>query len=288
MQFLRLADVPPQQSEQLFAYSRLRAISGATLTAGFIFAAFLFSWINGAWPGYIIGSVLLVMLLIFHKLVTARFRSSNWLVRATNDGLFIKFRSYLNGHFDDRDLTVVFVPYSEIRSATLVRETRELPDRDGASHNRTTRSARRLIELELTADCTPLSKLLANELERIFGKEVVGAGKISTRYQHFPVRLAPSKRLRIEWGVVPGPQTLLDILARHSIPQRSTEVVEDFNSLEKLPKAQQEERLLQLIEGGDKLGAIALARRLYACDLAAAKQFIEELAQRQPPSADPT
>lgn len=55
----------------------------------------------------------------------------------------------------------------------------------------------------------------------------------------------------------------------------------DFTNLDKLPKAQQEERLLQLVEGGNKLGAVTLARKLYAYDLVRATEFIEELVQRQ-------
>lgn len=284
MQFFRLAHVPPQPGERVFAYSRCRAVLAAALLAGLAFGAIFYAWARGAWLGYYIGGVLLLCLMIFHKLITARFRSSNWLVRATNDGLFVKFRSYLNAHFDDRDLTVVFFPYSEITAATLVRLVRELADREGSHESRGTRSTRRAVELEVAIDCIELSKLLANERERIFGKSVVGAGKISTRYQHMPVRLTALRRLRVDWGVVPDPQSLIEILARHSIAWETAVDETDFTRLEKLPKAEQEARLLELIEGGDKLGAVALTRRLYAFDLARAKEFVEELATQKPVS----
>jgi hypothetical protein len=39
--------------------------------------------------------------------------------------------------------------------------------------------------------------------------------------------------------------------------------------------------LLQLVEGGNKLGAVTLARKLYAYDLVRATEFIEQLVQRQ-------
>ena len=61
-----------------------------------------------------------VCLLIYQKVVTARFRPTNWLVRMTDGGLFIKFRSYSNLGFPDQDLTVAFIPYSDIRSARYV------------------------------------------------------------------------------------------------------------------------------------------------------------------------
>jgi hypothetical protein len=281
MQFFRLADVPSQRGEQVFSYSRFRAVLGTALLAGSALAAFLFASSHDAWLGYYISGLLLLVLLIYHKLVTARFRSSNWLLRATTEGVLVKFRSYLNAHFDDRDLTVVFIPYSEIISATLVRDVRLLPDHSDRRKGGATRSARRLVEIEVDADCAALSKLLANERERIFGKSVFGAGKVSTRYQHLPVHLVAPKRLQIEWGVAPRPERLLEIFARHSIPRETAVTQTDFTNLDRLPKAQQEERLLQLVEGGNKLGAVTLARKLYAYDLVRATEFIEQLVQRQ-------
>ena len=72
-------------------------------------------------------------LLLYQRLIFGRFRSSNWLLRMTDHGLYVKFRSYLNHHFAAEDLTVVFLPYSEMRSARMVKERQELPDRDQQS-----------------------------------------------------------------------------------------------------------------------------------------------------------
>lgn len=60
-------------------------------------------------------------------------------------------------------------------------------------------------------------------------------------------------------------------------PRETAVTQTDFTHLGKLPKAQQEERLLQLVEGGNKLEAVTLARKLYAYDLVRATEFIEEL-----------
>jgi hypothetical protein len=282
MQLMRLTDVPPiNQSDRIFLYSRLRAVVGGALLAASALGAFLLAWFNGAWLGYYIAAVLLTLLLIFQNLITARFRSSNWLLRVTDHGLFIKFRSYLNHHFDQRDLTVVFLPYSEIRSAREMTEIHRIPDRDNGSRAGTMTKTRRAVELELAGDCTALSKLLANERERVFAKSVIGAGRLSTRYQHLPVRMAGSKLLSIDWGVVPSVETLLTSLTRHTVVQDSAAVSKDFTELETLSKEQQEARLVELVQCGESMAAIALARRLYSYDLARAKQFVEELAQRQ-------
>ena len=110
MQLMRLADVPTDSRDRVFRYSRLRAALGATILTGSAFGAFIFGSLKGAWLGYYVAAVLFMVLLIFQKLITARFRPSNWLMRMTDHGLFIKFRSYLNNHFDDQDLAVVFIP----------------------------------------------------------------------------------------------------------------------------------------------------------------------------------
>ncbi len=141
MQLMRLADVPLDPHDRVFYYSRLRAVAGATLLAVVAIAAFVFAWLKGAWPMYYIGALMALCLLIYQRLIIGRFRSSNWLLRMTDHGLFVKFRSYLNHHFSAQDLTVVFLPYSEIRSARMVKERQELPDRDQHSATTTTYSS---------------------------------------------------------------------------------------------------------------------------------------------------
>jgi hypothetical protein len=45
----------------------------------------------------------------------------------TDHGLFIKFRSYLNHHFSDQDVTVVFLPYSKSNGNYQTDSASELP-----------------------------------------------------------------------------------------------------------------------------------------------------------------
>jgi hypothetical protein len=281
MQLMRLADVPTDQNHRVFHYSLYRAVIGAITLLALAGGALLLGWVQDVWLAYYVAAVLLIFLLIFHKLVTARFRRSNWLLRLSEHGLFIKFRSYLNSHFDDRDITVVFIPYSEIRSARLVKERQELLDRDAGNLPETSTRTRRRVELELAENTTPLAKALSSERERLFSKSVVGAGRISTRYQHLPVRLASGNFLCVEWGVVPSAPTLLDVLSRHTLIKDAAAISRDFINLDGLSKEEKEARLLELAESGDMMGAVALARRLYSYDLTAAKQFVEELVTRQ-------
>jgi len=281
MQLMCLADVPLDQHDRVFHYSRLRAVTGAMILIAIALGALAFGWLKNAWLAYYIAAVVAICLLIFQKLVTARFRSSNWLIRMTDHGLFVKFRSYLNHRFSDQDPTVVFLPYSEIRSVKLVKERQELPDRDDDNRSTTIIRTRRIIDFELAGDSTELTQALAKERERVFAKPTHGAGRTSLRYQHFPVRLASPMLLRIEWGVVPGAQALLDDLSRHTLVQHAEETTRDFVNLDGLSREEQEVRLRELVESGEMIGAVTMARKLYSYDLTTAKHFVEGLARER-------
>jgi hypothetical protein len=138
-----------------------------------------------------------------------------------------------------------------------------------------TTKTQKLVELELAGE----TKQLADALHREQRYAIDGKlpSKTSSRYQHLPVRLASADRLQIEWGVVPGAQNFLDTLSRHTLVRPPEETSKDFANLEQLSREEQETRLLELTESGDKLAAITMARRLYVYDLAQAKQFVEGL-----------
>jgi hypothetical protein len=280
MQLLRLADVPINPRDRVYYYSRVRAVVGALVLALAAAGAFLFAWINGAWPAYYVAAVMVLCLLLYQRLILGRFRPSNWLLRATDDGLFVKFRSYLNHHFDAQEFIVLFLPYSELRSVRMVKERQEFPDRNRQSAATTTTQT--ILELELAVKSTEFAVALSAERARVFGKMPRTNRRMSTRYQHFPVRLVSPTLLRIEWGVVPRIQTLLDALTRHTLVRDAGESAKIIANLEQLSRSEQETRLLELAESGDTIGAIAMARRLYSCDLTEAKQFIEGLMSKTP------
>jgi hypothetical protein len=279
MQLMHLADVPLDPRDRVFYYSRFRAIAGAMSFCAIAIGLLVLGWVKNAWLAYYVAAVIAICLLIFQRLVTARFLSSNWLMRMTDHGLFVKFRSYLNHHFSNQDPTVLFLPYSEVRSARLVKERRELPDLDDGSGLTNTIKTRRLIELELAGDSTELSEALADERKRVFNKPIRGGAKM--RYHHLPVRLASATLLTIEWSVVPRVEKFLDALTRHTLVQSVHKSSKDFVDLQSLSPADQESRLRELAEAGDMIEAVAIARQLYSYDLTTAKAFVESLIERQ-------
>jgi hypothetical protein len=271
MQFLRLADVPIDQHDRVFRYSPTRALLGTFSVLGASGGLALFGWNQQAGLAYYLAGVLLLGLIVMQKFIRARFQPSNWLVRLSDQGIFLQFRSYLNQHFPAHDLTVVFIPYIEIRSVRLVQERSNIPyrDLDRPLAERSYIQRRRLVELELTGDLAPLTQALANES--------IKHPSSVTLYKHYPVRMTSPPFVQVEWGVVPGPDVLVDALRRYTNIASPIEVSHDYEHLEGLSREEQESRLLSLVEAGKTLDAVYVARKLYSYDLTQARAFVEGL-----------
>jgi len=271
MQLMRLADVPIGQHDRVFHYSPVRAffIAFSIICASGGLA--LFGWIQQSGLAYYVAGVLLLGLVVMSKFVLARFRPSNWLVRLNDQGMFLQIRSYLNHHFPAHDLTVVFIPYHEIRSVRLVNERSNIPYRDleRPLAESSYEQRRRLVEIELTGDLSPLAQTLAGESTK--------RPSSVTLYKHCPVRMTSPPFVQVEWGVVPGPDVLVDALRRYTNIASPIEVSHDYANLEGLSREEQETRLLSLVEAGKTLDAVYVARKLYSYDLTQARAFVEGL-----------
>jgi hypothetical protein len=92
MGVMRAGEVPTTPRDRIFRSSRLYA---AMLVLGCIAACA--AMIFFPWPrptaAYVISAVILLVLLLAHRMIAARFHPSNWLLHLGDDGLFIHFRS---------------------------------------------------------------------------------------------------------------------------------------------------------------------------------------------------
>jgi hypothetical protein len=213
VKLMRLTEVPIRASDRVFRHSPARAL---VVAVSMLCASAGLAWF-GSGLAYYVAAVLVVSLLVMHKLVLARLRPSNWLARMNNEGLFLHFRSYLNHHFPATDLTVVFIPYAEIRSAN------------------------------------------------------------ATLYKDYPVRMTATDCIQVAWNVVPDADAFLTALGQHANIAPAAQKSIDYVNLENQPRAEQEKRLLELIEAGQTIDAIYIARKLYSYDLTQAREFVEEL-----------
>jgi len=147
IRLMREKDVPTTTRDLVFRASRVYAVLFVLACLGACGAMIALHWPRPNLAYYLSGLIVLLLLLI-HQLITARFHPSNWLVRTADDGLFIHFRSYLNDRLSPEDPTVAFLAYSDIRSARLVRERLTALDSEGAK----TVQTRRLVNA-LATEC---------------------------------------------------------------------------------------------------------------------------------------
>jgi hypothetical protein len=273
MRLLRLADVETSLGDRVFCYSRTTALVSAfvviSTSAGLLYYAYSAHWRFG----YYFATVILLFLVLMRRLITARFRASNWLVRMNDLGVFIQFRSYLNYHLPADDLTVVFVTFQEILSARLVRERARVPDAQG----KTATQILRYVELELAGNPEPLSKALDTECGEKAPTEKRWYGSTSTLYQDHPVRMDSPPFLRLRWQVFPGTHRFLDALRPYTTIAETVSITQDYAHLEALSRKEQETRLRELDRRGETIAAIYIARRLYGCGLQQAQQMVEGL-----------
>jgi len=280
MRLLRLDEVPTGERDRVFRHSPARALFAALAALCAAGGFFLFGWQHGSVLAYYLAGVTLLGPLVMRGIVLARFQPSNWLVRLCDAGLFVHFRSYLNYHLPQEDPTVVFIPHEEIRSVRLVRQRRAIPNMDGARTQLDSVSEQRgrLVEIDLAADSSLLAQALANEVRLRGAKEPHWYGSASTLYKDYPARLASPTLLQLEWKVVPSAGVFLKAMQRHTDIAASVDASEDYVHLEGLSREDLEKRLLELVETGQTILAIRIARELYSYDLAQAKAFVDSLA----------
>jgi hypothetical protein len=278
MQLMRLSDVPEGEQEDVYALSRAWALVAVAIVLSASAVLIWIGWRRAAPPGYFIAGVMIVMLLLMRRLVLARFRPSNWLVRASDAGLLIQFRSYLNYHFPAADQTVAYIPYEEIRSAHAVRYENIV-----MGHRATFTESRRgwLVELELSGEAEALSAALSAEASRSGPREKRWYGSTSYRYCDVPARMSSPTTLQLQWQATPSARAFVAALSRHIEVGETVQTRRDYGSLRGMNRQQQEEQLLQLAQAGDKIAAIKIARNLYGYDLRAARDFVEDLTGRK-------
>jgi len=279
MQLLHLREVQTSPRDLVFRHAPLRALivwlAFFSLDAYMLFRAFATKWV----PGYIFGPFLLLFLLLTLGYVTARFHPSNWLVRLNDSGFYLQYRSYLNYGLSPDDPSVVFLSFSEIASARLIKERVNTPD---SSRRGTTQTQfLRYVELELSGDTAALAAALASERGESAPEMKRWYGSSSTLYLDYPVTLDSPPFLRIHWDVSPRAKKFLDALRPFTQIAAPISIKQDFTRLLSLAPEAQKQQLRVLAQRGDVITAAYLARHLYRCSLAEATQLISSL-QRSP------
>lgn len=213
--------------------------------------------------GAIVGGVWLLCVLTMWWSFRAAVRREAWVMQAAADGVYLKFRSYLNHHFDPEAPTVVFLPWAEIERAGRVTEILERTRTDGSTE--TLRKS--WLELRVRADVAALAEAVDRE-RREPGPERVTLGVRSRgRAHHVPVMVAEPGVIRAEWhgrGMLRALAGEVAIEASRAIPLHPADrAVED--------------RILDLLERGETIAAIEVVRDAYGLTLTDAHAFVHGL-----------
>lgn len=219
MQLMRERDVPAKNNALVYRYARWTVVLGYLVLLGVATGLFEVGVRSHVAFPKVLGALFGCFVLLGRGYLFARFRQSNWLARTDENGIYLKFRSYLNSHFPADDQTVVFIPYREIRTAHRTREQRQ----DGMIDNNR-RSVRivTLVEMELTCDVAELRSVVREENSRPGPTEKRWYGTTSSRANHRPLVVDERGLLHILWECTPSAASFLTKLAPHAPVDRST------------------------------------------------------------------
>jgi hypothetical protein len=194
---------------------------------------------------------------------------SNWLLRATPDGLYLKFRSYLNHGMPAADETVVFLPHDRIVtiSALTRTTTRRDPETTGGKELR----RRKFLRIRLDGgDLAALAGHLSRERRRW-----AGGRNFRRRSNHQLARAIGSDIVEVEWAGMGSVERALGLLAPR-YPIGAPERIDD-RARAGASKADLETQVKEPATRGETMAAIKLAKRLYGIGTTEAKAMIERL-----------
>jgi len=219
MQLMREQAVPAKNNARVYRYAPWTVVLVYVLLVAVAAGMFEVGVRKHVFFMKFIGVLFGCFMLLGRRFLTARFRESNWLLRTDENGVYLKFRSFLNYHFPPDDLTVVFFPYREIRTAHRTRERRQ---NGMIGDNRRSVQTVTLVEVELTCDVTTLRTAVTEENSRPGPKVKRWYGTSSSRVNHCPLVVDDEGRLRILWECTPSAANFLTELAPHAPVDRST------------------------------------------------------------------
>ncbi|MBF0186549.1 MAG: hypothetical protein HQL50_01335 [Magnetococcales bacterium] len=291
---------PHEQGEVIFRERPFAPILFALLFGGSALALLLIPIVHQlhpdlkplqtVWPYGLGAGFAFMLFLLFRGTVTALFRDSNWLLRASEKGLAVKFRSYRNHRLPEEDDCVILIPREAVLGLTIQQEKREVIDNFADNADRKFNTATRTdthISLLVT-----LSALEIPALERHLNAE--RKRRITTRtgsfiVKHYPVTMEGSDRLKITWSspesrIHPKITEAAEILNR-LFPGR-LRYSEQERPMVRQPGKEADAQIVQLAREGGMIAAMEMARAVYGCDLTQAKQKVDDLLAQEERSAD--
>jgi hypothetical protein len=272
MKLLRDDEAPAPPAVQSYQETQWSGLFVGLGIVGAAAAVIVWPLAAGAWQSPWLFSVLclcaLIMMLIGRFALRTFFasrRPGSWRLRWSSDGLYLRYRSYLNERFPTDTPTVLHMTRREVGWLKVRKEVLKTPDEKGAwSLSR----KHRWLEIGVrNVELTPLREALTKEAKL---RDSRGG-----RVNDLPLSITRNGTLRVQLNRPDTAARLLglDFAVAPSEESRSL-------SFEKMSPAEKEDHVLALAAAGDTFAAIKAAREVYGFDLGEAKAFVEELQGR--------
>ncbi|MCC3304984.1 hypothetical protein [Sneathiella sp. HT1-7] len=241
----------------------------------------LFSLLFGVFIWIFCGLIVLTCALvglIFLFSAFAAMRHSNWTLRATPEGLYLKLRNYGDYRLNATDPIVAFIPKREIRALHFMgQKTRMVTDPDIPEDKHLHKEEWLEIALYGT-DLTLIDDALGKERTRKGPTWIKG---VTANAKGADIKLmAETGIIRVDWNTrktrltppLKEAETILD-----GIYLTEKEEAAEEAPLLTLSKEHQEDRLREMVRRGDAIGAAALVREIHGFSLTEAHQYLKSL-----------
>ena len=264
----------PWRHHAVLAFGLFVALTAACLGWPWLAPVLGFEQELPTWVTTSIGTVLLLFVWIAWRSLKASLRADSWLLRAAFDGLYLRFRSHLNFELPAEDPAVVFIPRTRVASLRAHRvKMKRSAEVEG---ERAPLGGEKYLEIHLDDDDADGLGELREALARERAKRGDGRGGGGTVALHYPVRVLSGGVIEIDWaGIRPGLRRAVGLLGR-SYPLLQEEVSQ-APRLEDMPPEERRERLRVLVQRGERILALQLARKFYGYDTTQAQAFLDDL-----------
>ena len=230
--------------------------------------------------GLIVSLVGAVGGLAFFGSVLAALKPSNWVLRAGPHGLDVKLRNFADHRLPRGDAIVLRIPKREVRWIRAHDEKARHVGRSGdtASHEDDTLVRQGYLEIQLHDDnLSAVQATLSNERRRWVPTPIKG---VTQKGKGAPVGIRSNGILRIDWhtrGTRLRPK-LAAALAHLAKDYGTAPTLETEQAQAKtLDREAQEARLLDMVQQGNVIDAVIVAKDLYGFSTSDAKRYIEDL-----------
>jgi hypothetical protein len=282
VKFYRLNEIPIQSDDLVFKASPVRRLIPFVVFLAIFIVPFALALVKGKdfvlsllpLPIFlccIIEATFLLFAWLAYREYRASLRSTNWLLRCNDSGVIIKYRSFLNWRLPSQDIQAVGFAYSEIAWVKTVKEQRISPSTN--ERGDPAKQTQRLVYLDFRLVDTDTSALETHLRANLSTKP---SGVMVTLDNL--VQVLPGGIVQLRWnGLVPSVDKAIAYLGRHVSIGEAESTKLDLTRQRNASPEEENAKIVKLVKGGDKMGAVTLARQIYGYNLSEAVAFVERL-----------